>query len=248
VSTDTLIFLGYFLWLIVTLFLVYKLKWKIVPALWGILRALPLVGCGTRFFVGLILLPGIVLHEYSHALLARLVVGDIDDMSITPKKEAERLKLGYVTHKRVNPLFAGLISLAPLLVGSLVPVLILRYGFDVRPPLPYDGPIQFLETLYNTGQHLIQRPLLIYFLFVCGNGVLPSATDYKGLLGTFPLLLVLGMTAYVLGTHTIPCLSDPERWLQGLNMLILTFTTVLVLDAVVVVPLWILFGLFGRDC
>lgn len=248
VSTDTLLFLFYLGWLIFTLFVVYKLKWRIITALWGIFSALPLIGRGARRFVGFFLLPGIVLHEYSHAILARLIVGDIEDMSITPKKEDKRIRLGYVLFKGVHPLFDGLVYLAPLLFGGLVPVLILRYGFGVRPPLPYDGPIQFLETLYNTGWHLIQRPLLIYFLFVCGNGVLPSAPDYKSSLGAFPILLVLGMTTYLLGAQTIPCLSDPERWLQGLSMLILTFTVVLVLDVVVAVPLSILSGLFGRDC
>lgn len=40
-----------------------------------------------------------------------------------------------------------------------------------------------------------QQSLLSYFLFACGNGALPGATDYKDGPRTFLILLGLGVAA-----------------------------------------------------
>jgi len=101
---------------------------------------------------------------------------------------------------------------------------------------------QALETVYHTGQSLIQKPLLIYVLFVFGNSALPSAEDYKYLVPALMMLLALGLTVYVVGSHTISGLSDPEWWLRNLSMLIVAFSVVLLLDIVLFIPLRIVSG------
>jgi hypothetical protein len=239
---EPILFAGLFIWFIVTLYLVHKFKWKMISALWRILRSLPLIGCAATALVGLIFLPGTVVHEFSHALLARLIGWEVTDFSLRPKKDERRLELGHVHSEGKSTFFAGLTGLGPLLVGSLVVSVILRYGFGMQPPPLHEGMPQAFETVYHTGQSLIQKPLLIYLLFVFGNSALPSADDYKYLVPALMMLLALGLTVYVVGSQTIPGLSDPDWWLRNLSMLILAFSVVLLLNLVIFIPLRILFG------
>jgi len=239
---EPILFVGLFIWLIVTLYLVHKFKWKMIFALWRVFRSLPLIGCAATAFVGLIFLPGTVLHEFSHALLARLIGWEVTDFSLRPKKDEQRLELGHVRSEGKHAFFAGLTGLAPLLIGSLVVFAILRYGLGMESSPLHEGMPQALETVYHTGQSLIQKPLLIYVLFVFGNSALPSAEDYKYLVPALMMLLALGLTVYVVGSHTISGLSDPEWWLRNLSMLIVAFSVVLLLDIVLFIPLRIVSG------
>jgi hypothetical protein len=231
-----------FICLIVILRLVYKFKNEMMSALWRVFRGLPLIGCAATAFVGLIFLPGTFLHECSHALLARLIGWEVTDFSLRPREKEGSIELGHVDSEGESTFFAGLTGLAPLLVGSLVVSVILRYGFGMQSPAFHEGVPRAFETVYHIGQSLIQKPLLIYLLFVFGNSALPSRKDYKHLPYTLMMLLALGLTMYVVGSQTIPGLSNPEWWLRNLNILILAFSVVLLLNVVISIPLRILFG------
>jgi hypothetical protein len=239
---EPILFAGLFIWFIVTLYLVHKFKWKMISALWHVFGSLPLIGCCATALIGLIFLPGTAVHEFSHALLARLIGWEVTDFSLRPKKDEQVLELGHVHTEGEHTFFAGLTGLAPLLIGSLVVFAILRYGLGIQPPLLHENIAQSSEIIYHTGQSLIQKPLLIYFLFVFGNSALPSAEDYKHLPSALMMLLALGLTVYVVGSQTVSGLSNPEWWLRNLNILILAFSVVLLLNVVISIPLRILFG------
>jgi hypothetical protein len=233
--------------LIVTFYLVHKFKWKMIFALRDVLQGLPLIGCLALSIVGLIFLPGTTLHECSHALLVKLIGGKIVEFSLTPSEEERGIELGHVRYDEdVDPFFVGVMGIAPLIFGGLVVFLILWRGLDVQSLPLCEDITQFLETFFNTGQNLIQKPLLIYFLFVFGNGALPSGVDYKDIVPTFVTLLVVGLIAYVVGSQMISEMSEPAWWLKRLDTLILAFSWVLVLDIVLFIPLRILLALFGQ--
>jgi hypothetical protein len=68
----------------------------------------------------ILFLPGILLHEGSHFVMARLLGVRTGRFSIVPQATGEgRLQLGYVETSQTDPVRDALIGLAPLVSGSL---------------------------------------------------------------------------------------------------------------------------------
>ena len=67
----------------------------------------------------LIYFPGVLLHEGSHYLMARLLGVPTRNISLIPQATMDgRLRLGYVETKKTDILRDALIGLAPFLAGD----------------------------------------------------------------------------------------------------------------------------------
>ncbi len=80
-----------------------------------------------------IVLPGVVVHELSHWLMAKILGVRVGKLSIGPVRKARsrRVTLGSVRVAAVDPLRASLIGLAPLLGGTAIILLIGMLVLDV---------------------------------------------------------------------------------------------------------------------
>ena len=68
----------------------------------------------------IIFLPGVVIHESSHYLMARLLKVPVGKFSIVPQSMADgRLRLGYVETASTDFFRDALIGAAPLITGSI---------------------------------------------------------------------------------------------------------------------------------
>ena len=66
----------------------------------------------------IVFLPGVVLHEMSHLVVARLLGVPTMGFSVWPKKQSDgSLRLGYVHTKKVDFVRESLIGVAPLIFG-----------------------------------------------------------------------------------------------------------------------------------
>ena len=169
------------------------------------------------------LMPGILLHEVSHALVAKLLGVRVGRVSIRPKLTNRRIQLGFVPVEETDVVRASLIGLAPLLTGSAAILLIGYLAFGI-------GGLQqaFAEaawgSLIDHFGELLMTPdiwLWAYLIFAVSNTMLPSRSDRESWTPIFLFLVLAGGLVWFagLGPTIIERLGRPiqvaTRWLAA---------------------------------
>jgi len=158
------------------------------------------------FFV---VLPGVVIHELSHWLVALVLGVRVRKLRIGPvrKGRGRRVSLGSVQVGNVDPLRASLIGLAPLIGGTAVILLIgnLLLGVDALAEavagLGLEGILPWLGQVVRVPDVWIW----LYLIFAISNAMLPSDSDMAAMR---PVLIFLGIVAVLVlvigGVPAIP--------------------------------------------
>ncbi len=146
-----------------------------------------------------LVLPGVVIHELSHWLMAVALRVPVRRFSIGPRRKgrSRQVSLGSIQVGNVDRVRGSLIGLAPLLGGSAV---ILLIGNQV---LGIDDLVEMVAGQGVTGivaslEQLIQVAdfwLWLYLIFAVSNAMLPSESDMASL---SPVLIFLGIAAAVI--------------------------------------------------
>ncbi len=191
------------------------------------------------------LLPGVVVHELSHWLAAKLLRVRVGPISIGPeRKRGRQMRFGSVQIAHTDPVRESLIGLAPLVSGTALVLGLARLGFGLVPsatPQPAQWPATLAACLRAPDAWL-----WVYLIFAVANAMLPSAPDRRAwrTVGLYLGLLVLA--AYLL--MGIP--RGPEVWLAWglrlLSYLAYAFSLTAAIDLAVVVALLFLEWLAGR--
>lgn len=133
-------------------------------------------------FLALLFLPGVVIHEFAHYLMAKLLVVPVGQMEFMPHIHDNRLKLGSVSIAQTDPLRRFLIGVAPVLGGVGI-----LYGISL---------LSFSPMLAKF--FLLKKVLLVFVIFEVGNTMFSSRRDIEGsiffiviILGIFGILLLL---------------------------------------------------------
>jgi hypothetical protein len=145
----------------------------------------------------LLLFPGVVLHEGSHYLTARLLGVKTGRFSIIPSiVPGGKLRLGYVETARADLFRDTLIGIAPLISGSIVVAYLGIYPLGFSPMV-----IQFFNgdflTIWNSLKDVPGIPdfwLWFYLAFTVSSTMLPSSSDRRSWL---PLSLFIGILAFI---------------------------------------------------
>jgi hypothetical protein len=173
------------------------------------------------------LLPGVVLHEVSHALMGLLVGARVGRISILPARSEGRIQLGFVPVEATGPVRTALIGLAPLITGCLVLLMIGSRGLRLGAMSAALAAGDWAGALAGLDQ-AIQAPdagVWAYLCFAISNTMLPSRSDMRA----WPIIIIfLALVAGVvfllgLGPSLVGPLSDALRWLAvacGLTFLI----------------------------
>jgi hypothetical protein len=209
------------LWLAVTLALLLLVERWIHRHLQGVMLLLTGDPQVAVLLYALPLLPGIVLHELSHALAAILLGVRVGRMSIRPQLAGQRVQLGFVPVERTDVVRASLIGLAPLLAASGV---ILLIGYRM-----FDAGVMGAALAAGDGAHLaaglqsaLRAPdawLWAYVIFAVSNTMLPSRADRQAWTPVLLFLLLIGVLIWVTGLWPaiVQGLAEPLvtalRWL-----------------------------------
>jgi len=135
----------------------------------------------------LIYLPGTIIHELSHFFTAAILGVRTGNISIFPKKEDDRLKLGSVEIQKTDFIRSSLIGIAPFIIG----VILLLYLTSI---LNIGGGIDIFDSLnsiYNQSINTIVF-LQIYLIIAISNTLFTSKEDRRH----WPVLIVISLIIY----------------------------------------------------
>lgn len=127
-------------------------------------------------------LPGTLLHEISHFLMAHLMFVPVGEMTLTPKIEGTSVRLGSVMIGKTDPLRRLLIGVAPFLIGTCIIL----------------GTL-FLAQEYQAWKNIWLSIGIIYILFEIGNTMFSSKKDLEGAVSLVILLTVIISLLFILG-------------------------------------------------
>lgn len=159
----------------------------------------------------IILFPGVLLHELSHWVAARLMGVRTGRISLLPRIQKDNsIQLGYVEYYRTAGLGSAresLIGAAPLITGTAVILLISFHIFTIADLLQalqigdLDGLLIALRQIIAANDFLVW----LYLLFAVSNAMMPSASDRRA----WPTFLVI-----VAGLIALVYLVGLEEWLH----------------------------------
>ena len=221
-----------FLWLAATLGLLLLMERWIHRHLQGVMLLLTGNPEMALVLYALPLLPGIFLHEMSHALAATLLGVRVGRISIRPKLAGQRIQLGFVPVEETDAVRSSLIGLAPLLVGCATTLLIGYTVFDIASlgdaitEGDWSGALGSLAAMLEAPDVWIWA----YTIFALSNTMLPSQADRQSWTpdALFLVLLVVLIWIAGLGPTIIAGLAAPLT--IALHWLALIGTLTLIVD------------------
>jgi len=188
------------------------------------------------------LLPGVVLHELSHTVMAALLRVRTSGFTVIPRRDKNgHVALGSVMVEKVDVVRASLIGVAPLLLGSTAVALIGQRVFGV-PDLSgaiTNGDGQAILSAFNRFFQIPDALVWLYLIFAISNAMLPSPSDRE----TWPPVVL-----FIVGVALLAAVADRGDILQalaepvgaGITWLTAAFTLTLAIDVPVMALIFLL--------
>lgn len=197
----------------------------------------------------LVFFPGVLLHEVSHFVMARLLGVRTGKFSLIPQAMANgTLRLGYVETAGTDIVRDALIGTAPLISGAVVVGFLGSNRLGFLPLAETFGSLDW-QTFLDYIPVIVRQPdfwMWFYLTFAVSSTMMPSSSDRRAWL---PLAIgfgVLAVLAAVAGAgpwmvaHVGPAL---DRFLFSLGLI---FTFSFAIHLLLAVPTWGLRHLISR--
>lgn len=191
----------------------------------------------------ILLFPGVLLHETSHYLMARILGVRTGKFSLLPELMPNGVvRLGYVETAKVDFFRDSIIGAAPLFTGGLVTAYLgmVRLGVGGLVPLAAAGDfVAFFQTIR-------QLPLLpdfwlwFYLAVAVSTTMLPSPSDRTSwaslgiLLGALIVVALIAGAGPWLAANILPYLN------LGMRSVSVVFLISLVVHLILLLPIWLL--------
>jgi hypothetical protein len=191
-----------------------------------------------------LLLPGTLLHELSHWLTAKLLGVRTAGMTLRPKVgRGNQAQFGSVTIGRTDPIRESLIGVAPLLIGSAVVVAIASW--QLRSLSLASSPIELAQEVLVALIRMPDAGLWLYIMLSISNAMLPSASDRQSWHWAALIVVLIIVSAYLLGIGEQISGAAFAPLQHGAAYLAAVFIGTALLDALLSSLLWALEQLFG---
>lgn len=141
----------------------------------------------------ILFLPGVIVHELSHFLIASLLFVKTGEIKFLPEITEEGAKLGSVGIGKTDPIRRAIIGFSPVLLGLIVLLGLAYYLTQGSASIS----IIKLSGIYRIFFYLI----LIYLLFAVGNTMFSSKKDLEGTIELFIVLGIISFAFYMAGVR-----------------------------------------------
>ncbi len=180
----------------------------------------------------LLILPGVILHELSHAVTALVLLVNVYGFHVGPEVVGNSIWLGYVRYEKTDVFRSSLIGLAPLITGTGVIYTISYFAFGTAQIHDILASENWLAATRALGMG-ISNPwgwVAIYFIFAVSASMFPSRSDRQSWLpaALFCLLILAAGTAAGITSTLIEWLAKDIN--NGLRWLSFTYGLALVID------------------
>lgn len=149
--------------------------------------------------ISFLFLPGIIIHELSHFLVASLLFVPTGDIEFMPQLTDGGLKLGSVGIARTDPIRRFLIGVAPILAGLSLIVGIFYFVLN--------------NGLFN-GWILL---LVSYIIFAVGNTMFSSKKDMEGAVVLLVFAFIIILASYFAGIRVSFSFSQNSIFLKVID-------------------------------
>jgi hypothetical protein len=186
--------------------------------------------------------PGILVHESSHWLMAKLVRVPTGKLSLIPRSLPNgKMRLGYVEIQKSDWFRDSLIGAAPLIAGCIITGWIANTFWNT-PAIAQEivlGDLQTLKQLFPiiySGSHFW---VWFYLVFTISSMMLPSESDRNSWV---PVLLIIS------GIILVLIITGAGSWMEInllpflypiLNSLTTVFAVSLSLHFILLIPVWL---------
>ena len=195
-------------------------------------------GCAIRLLFYL-LLPGVLLHEASHYVVAKLLLVRTNGITIGLRNSRKKqVSLGSVNIDRTDPIRESVIGVAPFVVGLTAIWLIVGWGFSIWPNSGLTLA-QMIERVRDYGYDWTTW-LDLYLVFAVSTAMIPSESDREP---WGPVITIFGLgvaVLFLLGwTPRVPQ-DFVALARQLLDALTFALGIAVVVNGAVAIMLWIL--------
>lgn len=184
------------------------------------------------FSVGIVavfLLPGTIIHELSHFLLASVLRVPTGELTIFPTVEKDgEVKTGKLMLGKTDAFRRTLIGLSPLFLGLALIYIVGKIFF----------PDSLISNLLNT-KYLIPNTLGIYLLFATSITMFSSSKDLETLWIAGPITFLLLASLYLTGLR----ISPEETLIRKIALFLTDLNYYLLITAIVNYLLFIFLSL-----
>ena len=182
------------------------------------------------FFI--IFLPGTLVHELSHWLMAKLLAVRTGRIELWPRAQKNgAVWLGSVQIARTDPVRASLVGLAPLLSGSLLAALIgAHLQLDTLGSALAAGAWPSVWQQLGRSLALPDFWLWVYLLFAIANRMLPSPSDRQA---WRPVIIFLGLISIgIVASGWTPAITPEAGTMlrDVVGFLLYAFTLIVAVD------------------
>jgi hypothetical protein len=197
----------------------------------------------------LLFFPGVLLHETSHFLMARLLGVRTGRFSIIPKKlDGGRLQLGYVETAKTDLFRDAFIGLAPLLSGGIFVAYIGVSHLKLN-TIWVNIRLEQLSSVNQAIKTIVGQPdfwLWFYLLFAVSSTMLPSASDRRAwvpltlvILGLAGLIVIFGAGPWVLTKFGLTLRA-------AINAVFIVFGITVIIHLILSPPIWLIRKIISR--
>lgn len=181
-----------------------------------------------------VLLPGVLLHEISHWLMAKLLGVPTGRLRLTPSVQGKQVVLGSVEVKRTDPVRDSLVGLAPFLAGTLALLGIGYWVFDAASlGLAWERNDWGGVAAQLAGAFRVDDAWLwLYLLVAVSNAMMPSPSDRESWRLVLVYLAIVAAVMIFFGWLPSLPASLIDALTGGLRTLTYAFALVLVIDLV----------------